>query len=320
MFCRTASISRPLSRLVKTAGCMLVAEFPPSGVHKHQLADAHGFNWKFQIVAHCWCEIIREMNFADDESPYELTARSAVRQHARLIMVAMTICAIVLALSAWLKPAPFVIAGLISWPWLALALVACRAGVFTVYDRRGQHNPIELGLAFALPGLTLTLLAVVYLHVVRWQDSVALTIAFTLLLWFPAMKADAVVRKRRGRIVGLLVVCAPYGYGAGMEVNALLDRSPAMTYSAHVTDKHASHSRGTSAYYLHLEPWGPRVSSDDVPVPYALYTNTQIGDSVCVELKPGLLHVAWYLVKKCLSPGGRPDALKLGSEHSGCPG
>lgn len=233
----------------------------------------------------------------------------------------MAICTIVLAGSAWLKPTPFVIAVLIPWPWLALALVAGWPEVFTVYDLRSYQKRIELGLAFVFPGLALAMRAVLDLHVVRWQEPLALTIVFTLLLWFPAMKADAVVRNRRGRIVGLIGICAVYGYGAGMELNALLDRSPAVTYSVHVTDKHASYShRGPSAYYLHLEPWGPKVGSGDVLVPYALYANTQIGDSVCVELKPGLLHVAWYVLKKCLSPGERPDALKLGSEHSGCSG
>lgn len=226
--------------------------------------------------------------------------KSAVQRHARLIMVAMSIVTIAASLSAWPKPSPFVIAALISWPWLALALVACWPGVFTVYARRSHRNPIELALAFGLPGLLLTLRTIVDLHLVQWEGSIAPTIASTLLLWFPAMKADAVVRERRSRIVGLLVICAPYGYGAGMEVNALLDRSPATTYSVHVTDKHISNSR-RPIYYLHLEPWGPKVASDDVPVRQELYLKTQIGDSVCVELRPGLLHAAWYTVKECLS-------------------
>jgi hypothetical protein len=110
----------------------------------------------------------------------------------------------------------------------------------------------------------LTLRAMLDLHVLRWQDAVALTVVIALPLWFAAVKADAVVRERRIRIASLLLLCAPYGCGAGTEFNALLDRSPAVTYSAHVTNKHASSGRGSTSYYLHLEPWGPPVGPGDV--------------------------------------------------------
>jgi hypothetical protein len=112
-------------------------------------------------------------------------------------------------------------------------------------------------------------------------------------------KLDPAVRGKWGRVVGLALLCTPYGYGLATELNAVLDHSPPATYSVHVTEKHVSRGRRSNCYKLRLEPWGARLDGKTVFVPRALYRATQVGDIVCLDLKPGALRLAWYVVRSC---------------------
>jgi hypothetical protein len=98
------------------------------------------------------------------------------------------------------------------------------------------------------------------------------------------------------------------GYGAGLEVNALLDQSTPISYPVAVLSKHVSRGRSTS-YHFAPAPWGPYRTSEDVRVPGWRYRQTQVGDTVCVALRTGALWVAWYTVGSCGEPAirGRPS-------------
>ena len=61
-------------------------------------------------------------------------------------------------------------------------------------------------------------------------------------------------------------VDSSYGYGAGMQLNALLDGSTRQIFYVLVTGKHVSSGRSTS-YHLQLAQWGPNTSGQDLMVP-----------------------------------------------------
>ena len=81
-------------------------------------------------------------------------------------------------------------------------------------------------------------------------------------------------------------------------------KSAPESYATTVQDKHESHSRSTS-YYLDLAPWGPIKRLNRVSVSRTTYEGAFIGDLVCLELRPGVLHVEWYQVVACTKQPGR---------------
>jgi hypothetical protein len=101
-----------------------------------------------------------------------------------------------------------------------------------------------------------------------------------------------------GAMIGMLFLAGAYGWGLAAAADTVLDRSTPASYTATVQDKHENHGRSTS-YYLDLGPWGPIQRSNDVSVSHTIYNTAFIGEQVCLELHPGLLHVQWYRMVAC---------------------
>ena len=101
-----------------------------------------------------------------------------------------------------------------------------------------------------------------------------------------------------GAMLGMLFIAGALGWGLAAAADSVLDKSAPAGYATTVVHKHASHGRSTT-YYLDLAPWGPIQGRNDVSVSPSTYSNTSIGDQVCLELRPGMLHVQWYQVVSC---------------------
>jgi hypothetical protein len=211
----------------------------------------------------------------------------------------LNIAAWVIAGWAWLYPRPYnlAITLLILMPWLAVTLMARSEGLFHIDQRRNDAHP-SLGPMFIMPGLILAVRALNDMHALEWKPALGLSIVVGSLLWIAVVKVDPDLRSRAVSLVILLFITLAYGYGAGMETNALLDRSAPSVYSAHVMHKHVSSGRHTT-YDLLLEPWGPQAQSENISVSSSLYRSVTVGDTVCVSLKPGALNIAWFAVHAC---------------------
>jgi hypothetical protein len=216
-------------------------------------------------------------------------------------------------LATWLRRAPYALAigffllppdpyHVLTWtavglPWVAIVLVAR----FQPFYRFGGPNksPLpDLSLALMVPGFVLALEALTSMSPVGWPPTFELSLVFCFALCGAAMLADPWLRKHRVTVLLLAVLCSGYGYGAGLEVNALLDRSTPINYRVAVLSKHVSHGKSTN-YHFGLAPWGRYRTSEDVMVPGWRYRQTQVGDTVCVALRTGALGVAWYTVGSC---------------------
>jgi hypothetical protein len=106
-----------------------------------------------------------------------------------------------------------------------------------------------------------------------------------------------------GAMALMLFVAGAYGWGLVATADVVLDKSAPASYTTAVQDKHESRGRSTS-YYLELAPWGP-LQRNDVRVSRTTYEGASIGDPVCLELRPGVLHVQWYQVVACAERTGR---------------
>ena len=119
------------------------------------------------------------------------------------------------------------------------------------------------------------------------------------------------VRKRESfffLIIPLLYYAISYGYGFTCTANIAVDDSTPSIYQTTVLDKYITYGKGhnPSDYTLRLRPWGPVNSISHVRVPAMVYGSYTPGDTVCLGLHPGLLHLQWYQLVNC--PADDPQA------------
>jgi hypothetical protein len=204
-----------------------------------------------------------------------------------------------LGLAMYLLPDPHnvLVWAAIAWPWVAVILVAS----FQPFYRFGgpRNSPLtDLSLSLFYPGLFLTLMALTSMSTVGWYGPLGLMVFGAATLTGVAIFVDPFLRRNRVTAVLLVLLCCAYGYGAGLEANALLDQSPASPFPTKVMSKRIGGGRSHS-YNLRVSAWGPFQTSQEVMVPAWRYANTQVGDTVCILLRPGALRVSWYTLASC---------------------
>lgn len=185
----------------------------------------------------------------------------------------------------------------LAWPWLAVAMVA----MFQPFYRFGglSNSPLpDLSRSLFLPGFFLVLTALT-MSTVGWHRALGLTVVGGFILTGAAIYVDPWLRRHLVTAAQLALLCCAYGYGAGLEVNALLDHSPPTSYPASVLSKRSIRGSRSTTYYLSVPAWGPYQAGQEVMVSPWRYRTTQVGDTICILLRPGALRVSWYTVASC---------------------
>ena len=197
----------------------------------------------------------------------------------------------------WSDPDHVLTWSLLALPWVGILLVAKFAPFYRFGGPRNSPLP-DLSLALIGPGLFLALGALRSIAPVGWEGPLLISVLGSFMLVGAAFWRDPWLQKHHGTTVLLALICCSYGYGAGMQVNALLDRSTPKSYRVIVTAKHVSHGRSTS-YHLRLAPWGPEVNGQDLMVSRSTYAGIKQGDTVCMVLRSGAMGVAWSKLARC---------------------
>jgi hypothetical protein len=108
--------------------------------------------------------------------------------------------------------------------------------------------------------------------------------------------------KVKGRVVGLVVGwCAGvfYLYGAGFQLNCVLDSSPATLHKT-VVVRQPFHAHGNwGPAVIQTAPWDGQQNQRTAPVPESLSATLNTGSAVCAVERQGLLGVAWYTLQAC---------------------
>jgi hypothetical protein len=200
---------------------------------------------------------------------------------------------------AWLYPVPYrlVVSLLVLLPCVGLVIVSRSSGLFRIDERRNDPHP-SVAVAVMLPGFVLMLRVISDMNLLEWTGPLYISAALAALLTVAAVMADRSLQSRRGLVILLFILSLSYGFGAGMEGNALLDHSKRSVYATKITEKEISSGRYRS-YDLYLARWGPKQDNDKVSVPRSFYDSVGIGDTVCVSLRQGAFHVQWYIVGPC---------------------
>ena len=217
----------------------------------------------------------------------------------RRVATGLTVAAYALGFGSFLLSDPDHVLtwSLLALPWVGILLVAKFAPFYRFGGPRNSPLP-DLTLALIGPGLFLALGALRSIAPVGWEGPLLISVLGSFILVGTAFWRDPWLQKHHGTTVLLALICCSYGYGAGMQVNALLDRSTPKSYRVIVTAKHVSHGRSTS-YHLRLAPWGPEVNGQDLMVSRSTYAGIKQGDTVCMVLRSGAMGVAWSKLARC---------------------
>lgn len=125
------------------------------------------------------------------------------------------------------------------------------------------------------------------------------TIGFILLLLILAATHKRVDKANPNRGTIYLVVIINifiYSYAATYGINCVYDDSEPKVYPAEIIGKSIHRSKHTS-YHLKVEAWGTHHDPEDITVSRSQYEKTEIGQTVNIDYKEGLLNIPWYYIE-----------------------
>ena len=186
---------------------------------------------------------------------------------------------------------------LLALPWVAVWMVSRFQPLYRFGAKRNDTHP-DLTAPLMIPGLVLAVRAMTDVHTLDWQAPLMLACVGGIALGGSALRVDPWFRQQHwaALLMGLFI-CA-YGYGAGLELNALADSTLPNVYATQVLGKRVSRGK-SSTFYLRVAPWGPVTEAADVTVSAGRYQATRIGDRVCVFLGSGVFRIPWFQIRDC---------------------
>jgi hypothetical protein len=239
-----------------------------------------------------------EKNGALDVTPENRLAKPS---NAKELNVALSGLAIVAAIAFDLGGAQLHLPAAIALallPGVLIFLVHRKPLVYAISKPKSDPRT-DLSIAFTACGLGLVL-GDGNVHFVDISTVVGYAALVALLCSMGVLSSIPQNSPLLGVMVGTLCIAGAYGWGLAAAVDSVPDKSAPASYTTTVRDKHEVHGRGTS-YYLYLAPWGPIEGINHVRVSRSMYEGAFIGELVCLELRPGILHAEWYQLVACTS-------------------
>jgi len=183
-------------------------------------------------------------------------------------------------------------------PAAMLYLVRSQPLLYTVFKPKHDPRtdislPLAAGAALLLGGRGVAFVSRIPLALL----TIFIVLVFVWAL-LPALRGNPL---SWGSLTLLTIFAGMYGIGLAMTADTLADRSPAVNYAATIAGKHISRGKSTT-YYLDLAPWGPVQHRNQLSVSQSMYRNISPGEVVCLELRSGALHAAWYRMVPCAEP------------------
>jgi hypothetical protein len=212
-------------------------------------------------------------------------------------------------LSVWLMIAPYPYIPLftivLSLPIVGLILNGISrpslASLVSLSNENGK-NKYDLADFIEFPGLAILVRVLRDFEFESFYSIVKVgTMGFVILLILLISTHKLVQKSNKSKwLIYLTIVgnIALYSYAATYGVNCVYDLSEPKVYSAKVIDKSISRSRRSTTYYIKVEPWGHHKDPERISVQSNTYSNIEIGQTVSIDYKDGLLGIPWYYIDK----------------------
>lgn len=206
----------------------------------------------------------------------------------------------------WFYPHPYKLAfGLVlSLPIIGLILNGLsRPNLASLVSISNQKDEDKYDLAdfIEFPGLVILIRVLIDYEFESFYSILKVgTIGFVLLLLILGATHKLVDKANPNKALIYLTVIgniAIYSYAATYGINCVFDNSEPKVYQAKVIDKSISKGRRHTTYYLRVEPWGHHRDAENISVATNQYNETEIGQTVSIDYKEGLLNIPWYYIE-----------------------
>jgi hypothetical protein len=128
------------------------------------------------------------------------------------------------------------------------------------------------------------------------------TIAFAIILLILFLTHKRIEKSNRNKwwiYASLIFNVSLYSYAGTYAANCTYDNSKATVYKTEVLDKREHRGRkGRRSYYLEVAPWGHHFDKEEIKVTLSQYNETNLGDTVSIDLKEGLFNIPWYFIER----------------------
>jgi hypothetical protein len=128
------------------------------------------------------------------------------------------------------------------------------------------------------------------------------TIAFVMMLMVLFLTHKVIEKSTKNKTwiyLSLLFNVLLYSYAGTYAANCVYDHSEPSVYQAEVIGKSIETSgRGGKSYYVTVTPWGHRSDLEGISVSRVQYEKIQIGQTVNIDLKQGLLNIPWFYIEQ----------------------
>ncbi|QTE40188.1 hypothetical protein J3L18_14390 [Mucilaginibacter gossypii] len=200
------------------------------------------------------------------------------------------------------RPYDFAVLTGIVWPLVVMFVFYSKRDVVTLNsaDRKKQAVYPSLNTAFILPPFALLVRTFVDFKLMHLTD--ALLPAAVIMIVLGAafigiiMSAKEKARNNRTTWFSAVMFVLLYGFTAPILINCNFDYAEPKVYTARVLNQRVLTGKHTS-YELTLSKWGPK-ESEETEVSKSLYYQVKVGDTVYINLKPGLFKMPWFYVSK----------------------
>lgn len=236
----------------------------------------------------------------DPNLGFTVEERQAKLDNAKKVALGYNVLGVIVAVGClFLKQSVFTILAMI-YPLLSIAVIVTSKGLikFSSDSKRSVYPFVIPG--FFAPAVALFIKSMALYRIYSfdnfWLPFIGLGVVVAAILFRTGINTS-INKNPTAQLIFMAGLSLFYAFGTVDEVNCGYDKSPDQIYKASVLGHHISHGKSTS-YYLYLSTWGPCHEQKQVDVGSKMYYETNIGDSVKVDLKAGLLHIPWFVVRK----------------------
>jgi len=242
----------------------------------------------------------QEQLLADTNLGFTAEDRQGRLDTAKKIAILYNTLGVIVAVMFLILKQPLFTIIAIAYPLLGIIIMLSSKGLIKFFSQRNKSIYPFIFFGFIAPAIVLIIKTFTLYHFYSTDN-----------IWLPFLGAGGIIavllfiigvnRSLSGGIVGqvmlMLFASLAFTFGSIGQLNCSFDTSPDQIYKASVLGHHITHGKNT-AYYLYLSTWGPCHQQKQIDVGSKMYNEVNVGDSVKVILKPGLLHIPWFVVSR----------------------
>jgi hypothetical protein len=206
----------------------------------------------------------------------------------------------------WFYPYPYKVAFAIvlSLPIVGLLLNGLSrpnlASLVSISNKDGETK-YNLADFIEFPGLVILIRVLMDFEFESFYSIVKVgSISFVILLLLLVSTHKLVEGSNKNKAIIYFSVIgniAIYSYAATYGINCVFDNSVPKVYQSKVINKSISRSKHTTTYNLEVEAWGNHFDLEEISVARSQYETVEIGQTVSIDYKEGLLGIPWYYVE-----------------------